>query len=94
MRMAGSVWYAYRMGKKLHRNRVLAIREQYELGISVQEIADGYGYHRNTISDIVNFVTHKRVKPGNAPPFPVDEQTAQERAKQAAEFVRKTRRKH
>ena len=56
---------------RLHRNRVLAIREQYELGYSVQEIADAYSLHRNTVSDIVNMRTHKRVKPGNAPPFPI-----------------------
>ena len=78
---------------RLHRNRVLEIRAARELGYEVQEIAYGYGLHRNTVSNIINGRTHQHVKPG-LHTFPVDEQTAQKRARQAIERIKKARRKH
>ena len=77
---------------KLPRKRVLEIRAARELGYSAQEIADGFGLHRHTVENIINGKTHKDVKPGEYV-FPVDEQTAQTRARKAIERI-KSRRKH
>ena len=55
---------------------VLAMRIQYEAGYTIMELRLAYGYSRQTISDLVHYKTHKRVRLGpnesrDVPPLPV-----------------------
>ena len=59
---------------------VLAMRIQYEAGYTIMELRLAYGYSRQTISDLVHYKTHKRVRLGpnesrDVPPLPVQEST-------------------
>ena len=78
---------------RLSRNKVLAIRDQHDVGFTVGEIAQAHGLHRNTVSGIVNGKTHKRVVDRKHAPFPVDTQGLTDRAKRAAEMANKRRRR-
>ena len=58
------------MTLKLTRPEVLAIRQQYDLGHGVKQMAEAYGVSAHTISTIGNRRSHKRVLEGDAPPLP------------------------
>ena len=53
---------------RLPRKTVLDIRQRFDLGYPVKEIAEGYGVSPQTVSAIGNRRTHKRVKEGREPP--------------------------
>ena len=81
------------MGKaRLSRNKVLAIRDQYDVGYTMAEIARAHGINRNTVGNIVNGKTHKRVVDRKHAPFPVDTHDLTDRAKRAAEMANRSRR--
>ena len=46
------------------RALVLAMRIQYEAGYTILELRLAYGYSRQTVSDLVHYKTHKRVRLG------------------------------
>ena len=49
---------------RLTRKQVLAIREMWELGETIREIAKQYKRAESTISDVVHLRTYVRVRPG------------------------------
>ena len=49
---------------RLTRKQVLAIREMWELGETIREIAKQYKRAESTISDVVHRRTYVRVRPG------------------------------
>ena len=49
---------------RLSRKQVLAIRELWELGEPIREIAKQYKRAESTISDVVHRRTYVRVRPG------------------------------
>ena len=56
------------------------MRIQYEAGYTIMELRLAYGYSRQTISDLVHYKTHKRVRLGpnesrDVPPLPVPAST-------------------
>ena len=51
------------------------MRIQYEAGYTILELRLAYGYSRQTVSDLVHYKTHKRVRLGpnesrDVPPLP------------------------
>ena len=59
--------------REMSREEVLGIRQYYDAGYTIEFIASKYRRHRDTISDVVNFRTHKRVKPlKKEPELPAD----------------------
>ena len=61
--------------KHIPRAVVLAMRIQYEAGYTILELRLAYGYSRQTVSDLVHYKTHKRVRLGpnesrDVPPLP------------------------
>ena len=55
---------------RLTRKQVLAIREMWELGETIREIAKQYKRAESTISDVVHRRTYVRVKPGEVARVP------------------------
>ena len=63
------------------RALVLAMRIQYEAGYTILELRLAYGYSRQTVSDLVHYKTHKRVRLGpnesrDVPPLPRQDSTS------------------
>ena len=59
--------------REMSREEVLGIRQYYDAGYTIEFIAGKYRRHRDTISDVVNLRTHKRVKPlKKEPALPAD----------------------
>ena len=59
--------------REMSREEVLGIRQYYDAGYTIEFIASKYRRHRDTISDVVNYRTHKRVKPlKKEPALPAD----------------------
>ena len=59
--------------REMSREEVLGIRQYYDAGYTIEFIAGKYRRHRDTISDVVNYRTHKRVKPlKKEPALPAD----------------------
>ena len=69
------------MSKRLTRQRVIAIRKQYDVGHGIQEIADGHEFSRTTVSQVVHMKSHQRVKDVPYPPFPGTDEDEEEPAR-------------
>ena len=76
------------MTKRLTRREVLAIREQYAAGFSIQEIADRHRVSRSTVSRVVHMKSHQRVKDIHYTPFP---KTEEQKARVRERIIRETR---
>ena len=50
------------MSRRLKRREVIAIRRLYEADFDYGEIAEAMNVSRQTVSNVVNLRTHKRVK--------------------------------
>ena len=59
---------------RLTRKQVLAIREMWELGETIREIAKQYKRAESTISDVVHRRTYERVQPGEVAYVPGEQQ--------------------
>ena len=59
---------------RLSRKQVLAIRELWELGEPIREIAKQYKRAESTISDVVHRRTYVRVQPGEVAYVPGEQQ--------------------
>ena len=59
---------------RLSRRQVLAIREMWELGETIREIAKQYKRAESTISDVVHLRTYVRVQPGEVAYVPGEQQ--------------------
>ena len=71
------------------RALVLAVRIQYEAGYTILELRLAYGYSRQTVSDLVHYKTHKRVRLGpnesrDVPPLPRQDSTSPPQPRQGA----------
>ena len=59
---------------RLSRKQVLAIREMWELGETIREIAKLYNRAESTISDVVHRRTYVKVQPGEVAYVPGEQQ--------------------
>ena len=59
---------------RLSRKQVLAIREMWELGETIREIAKLYNRAESTISDVVHRRTYVKVQPGEVAFVPGEQQ--------------------
>ena len=59
---------------RLTRKQVLAIREMWELGETIREIAKQYKRAESTISDVVHLRTYVRVRPGEVAYVPGEQE--------------------
>ena len=59
---------------RLSRKQVLAIREMWELGETIREIAKLYNRAESTISDVVHLRTYAKVQPGDVAYVPGEQQ--------------------
>ena len=59
---------------RLSRRQVLAIREMWELGETIREIAKLYNRAESTISDVVHRRTYVKVQPGEVAYVPGEQQ--------------------
>ena len=59
---------------RLSRKQVLAIREMWELGETIREIAKQYKRAESTISDVVHRRTYVKVQPGEVAYVPGEQQ--------------------
>ena len=50
------------MPRLLKRQQVLQIRELYDAGYTIRELADAFQRHPDTISRVVNGITYTRVR--------------------------------
>ena len=72
----------------------MAMRIQYEAGYTILELRLAYGYSRQTVSDLVHYKTHKRVRLGpnesrDVPPLPRQQRTPEEQARVSELMQRK-----
>ena len=58
------------MSRRLKRREVIAIRRLYDADFGYGEIAEAMNVSRQTVSNVVNLRTHKRVKDVPVPPLP------------------------
>ena len=80
----------FSMSKRLIRRQVLAIREQYDAGFGIQEIADRHRVSRTTVSRVVHMKSHQPVKDIHYTPFP---RTEEQQARVRENIVNETRRR-
>ena len=62
------------MGRRLQRREVIAIRRLYDADFGYGEIAEAMNVSRQTVSNVVNLRTHKRVKDIPFTPLPGTEE--------------------
>ena len=62
------------MSRRLKRREVIAIRRLYEADFGYGEIAEAMNVSRQTVSNVVNLRTHKRVKDMPFTPLPGTEE--------------------
>lgn len=65
--------------KSIPRQAILDMRKQYEHGYRIVDLARAYVLAENTVSNIVHYRTHQRVRPGsnesrNVPHLPLTQE--------------------
>lgn len=76
----------------LDRDTVLEIRQRYNLGYPVKEIAKGFGVSQTTVTNIGRGHTHKRVKRGTpSSRYPIRQRAPRDNEKAIRSFERARR---